>query len=131
MKSPQEQLAQLTKYINDLLKRERELKSQYEQVAKERTMLGIKPVEAITQDQLPIVAAVIEQVQTALKEKGLNVKSLQKALGIFDYAEMTRKRKALIAAGVTKETENHNGTNATFVELIVEAPAEPAPEAAK
>ena len=118
MKTPLDYLVQLTKYINDLLKKERELKSQYEQVAKERTMLGVKPVESLTQEQLPIDATVIVQVQTALKDNGLNVKSLQKALGIFDYAEMTRKRKALIAAGVTRETENHNGTNATFVELV-------------
>ncbi len=118
--TPQQSLAQLTKYVNNLLKNERELKSQHEQVAKERTMLGIKPVEAIEEGQLPIDADFIAKGQEVLKIGGKNIKGFQKALGIFDQTELTRKRKALVAAGVTRETENYNGTNQTFVELVVD-----------
>ena len=131
MKTPDSAIAQLTAHIDGLLRQHRTLKPKLEHVTKELATLGAKPDEEVDPARLPIDAKVIEQVQTALKDGGKNVKNLQKALGIFDYTEMTRKRKALVAAGVTHETENYQGTNATFVELAAEPVAKAAVEAGK
>lgn len=120
MKAIERATAQLTKHINDLLKKERELKTECEQVTKERTMLGIKAVEAITEDQVPVDAPFIQQVMEVLDDNGRIIKNFQRALGIFDITELNRKRKALLAAGVTREIENYNGSNSTQVLLTDE-----------
>ena len=116
-------LAQLHNNIEAKQRKYRALKLELDRINKDLTTLGVKPDVDITPDQLPINATEIEQAHNALKDGGKNIKSFQKALGIFDQTELSRKRKALVAAGVTKETENYNNTNQTFVELIVETSA--------
>ena len=116
MKATQRALAQLKTHTMQLQEQHRTLKPQLEKVTKELTALGAKPDEPIDQVKLPIDDPFIEQVMTVLDDNGRNVKNFQIALGIFDLTELNRKRRALVAAGVTKETANYNG-NATFVEL--------------
>jgi hypothetical protein len=71
---------------------------------------------------LPFVAAAIDldlfgKVLSLLSEKGTNVKGLGQSLGIFDAAQVSRLRKALVVGGVTRETENHQGSQSTWIEL--------------
>jgi hypothetical protein len=110
-------LTRLHDHVEGLQSEYRALKPKLDHITKELAALGFKPGDAVDDSRLPIDEALIDTVVEALKDGGKNVKSLQKALGIFDYVELTRKRKALSTAGITRETENYQGTNATFVEL--------------
>ncbi len=107
-------------YLLELQRKYHPAKSYVEQLDKEMAILRVKPTDVIDPLKLPIDEALIQKVDDALEGGGKNVKTLQRALNVFDYADMTRIRKALAAAGVTKETENYQGTNATFIQLIVE-----------
>lgn len=126
MKITESALAHLKNSIEANQRQYRTLKIELERVTKHLTTLGVKPDVEIEPGQLPIDEAFIEKAHAVLKGGGMKVKDLQRELGIFDVSELNRKRKALVAAGVTRETENFNGTNATFVQWIaveMEAPA--------
>ena len=112
-------LAHLTNHIQQLQEKHRVLKPQLEKTTKELAALGAKPDDPIDEVKLPIGAPFIKLTSGVLDDQGRNVKNFQKAMGVFDVAEFYRQRKALVAAGVTKETENYNG-NSTFVELTPE-----------
>ena len=118
MKTTEEHLGQLSSHIEDLQKQHRTLKPQLEQITKTLSSFSFRPGDPLNLTQLPIDGAFIERVKELLKGNGMNIKNLQKGLNIFDLTEMTRKRKALVAAKVTRETQNYQGTNATFVELV-------------
>jgi hypothetical protein len=120
MKTTESALAHLKNNIEGKQRQHRVLKLELERITKDLTTLGVKPDVDIEPGQLPINGDDIEKAQAVLKAGGKKVKDLQRELGIFDVAELNRKRKALVAAGITKETENFNGTNATFVQLVVE-----------
>jgi len=107
----------LFEHLEDLQNQHRTIEPKLEKIAKELSLFRIKPNSLFTFADLPLNEEQIATVVTALTGPGMNVKNLQRSLGIFDYGEMTRKRKALQAAGVTKETENYQGTNATWIEL--------------
>ena len=120
MKLTERALAHLKSSIEAKQRQHRVLKLEYERVTKDLNALGVKPDVDIEPGQLPVDAPFIDKAVTVLTPGGKKVKDLQRELGIYDVAELNRKRKALVAAGVTRETENFNGTNATFVELIVQ-----------
>jgi hypothetical protein len=118
MSKTQDHLGQLTSYIEDLEKQHRTLKPQLDQITKTLSAFGFRLGDPLNLTRLPIDFDFVEKVIETLKPGGMNVKTLQRNLQIFDYQEMTRKRKALVAAGVIRETENYHGTNATFIELV-------------
>lgn len=122
MNSTERALAHLKNNIEGKQRQHRVLKLELERITKDLTTLGVKPEVDIEPGQLPIDEAFVEKAEAVLKKGGLKVKDLQRELGIFDVTELNRKRKALVAAGVTKETENFNGTNATFVQWIAVEP---------
>ena len=106
-----------------------EQKQKTDDMRKELALFKVSPDRLFAFADLPISMEQIEQAVEALRGSGLNVKKLQNALGVFDLTELTRVRKALVLAGVTRETENFQGTNATFIELMpIEEPVTAATE---
>ena len=96
------------------------LKAEIDKIAKDLGGLGQKVGDPLNLIRPIIDEDLIEKAVEALKNGGLNVKAFQMALGIYDAMEAKRKRNALIAAGVTVETENFRGTNTTWIELTDE-----------
>ena len=122
-------LAHLKNHIIQLQEQHRTLKPQLEKVTKDLAALGAKPDEPIDQVKLPIDEPFIEQVMSVLDDTPHKVKKFQKALGIFDLTDLGRKRKALIAAGVTKEENNGNSIEVSLTEefqnAVLDAKAKP------
>ena len=125
-------LAQIKNGILNLQELHRTLKPQLEKVTKDLAALGAKPDDPIEQVKLPIDAQDIEKVMAVLDDKPRSVKNFQVALGIFDLTDLGRKRKALIAAGVTKETSNGNSIEVSltdeFQQAVLDAKRKPESE---
>ena len=110
----------LLDHVEKLHRAYTDAKSEAERIAKELSALGVRLTDPLKMYHSPLDDKFLKEVTDALKDGGKNVKQLQKALGIFDQSELTRKRKVLVAAGVIRETENYNGTNRTMIELVEE-----------
>lgn len=132
MATPQDAIAHLKNHIATLQEQHRTLKPQLEKVTKELAALGAKPDEPIEQVKIPIDAPLIEKVMAVLDDKPRSVKNFQVALGIFDLTDLGRKRKALIAAGVTHENSNGNSIEVSltdeFQQAVLDAKRKPESE---
>ena len=132
MKLTESALAHLKTHIINLQEQHRTLKPHLEKVTKELAALGAKPDDPIEQVKMPIDAPLIEKVMAALDDKPRSVKNFQVALGIFDLTDLGRKRKALIAAGVTKENSNGNSIEVSltdeFQQAVLDAKRKPESE---
>lgn len=122
-------LANLKNHVISLQEQHRTLKPQLEKVTKDLAALGAKPDDPIEQVKMPIDTPLIEKVMAALDDKGRSVKNFQVALGIFDLTDLGRKRKALMAAGVTEENTNGNSIEVTlsdeFQQAVLDAKRKP------
>ncbi len=114
---PQLALARLFKRAEELETQHRGLKADLDAKTKDLKALGVTPGEAVSAEKLPINQESIEKALTALKGGKLKVKDFQRAMGFFDTQELSRVRKALVAAGVTVETGEGS---VVFIELTPE-----------
>ena len=134
MKLTASALAHLKQHIQKLQEQHRTMKPQVEKVTKDLAALGAKPDDPIEQVKMPIDAQDIEKVMAVLDDKPRSVKNFQVALGIFDLTDLGRKRKALIAAGVTEEKTNGNSIEVSltdeFQQAVLDAKRKPEAEEA-
>ena len=97
-------LDRLFKHGEATEKQHRSLKADLDARAKELKALGVTPGEPVSASKLPINRELIERAANSLKRGKQKVKEFQREMGFFDTGELSRVRKALIAAGVTVET---------------------------
>ena len=121
MNTPEQGITRIKNHIAGLQELHRSLKPQLDKVTKELAALGAKPDDPIEQVKLPIDAQDIEKVMAVLDDKPRSVKNFQVGLGIFDLTDLGRKRKALIAAGVTKENSNGNSIEVSLTDEFQQA----------
>ncbi len=82
----------------------RTLKQSLDEKTKSLKALGGTPGKPVVLADLPINREMIEKTIEVLKPGRLKVKDFQRAMNFFDTQELSRVRKALIAAGVTGES---------------------------
>jgi len=96
-------LVRLFGRAEDLEKQHRTMKADLDALTKDLKALGVTPGEPVTVEKLAINRDAIMKAMDVLKGGRLKVKEFQRGMGYFDTQELSRVRKALIAAEVTVE----------------------------
>jgi len=132
MKTTTSAIAHLKAHIISLQEQHRTLSPQLEKVTKDLAALGAKPNDPIEQVKLPIDESFIEEVKAILDDKPMSVRVFQMALGVFDLTELKRKRRSLLAAGVTNEKANGSSVQVAltdeFQQAVLDSNRKPEPE---